>query len=147
MLRAVAVTMDSIMKPVFGTPHGTGVGPTGGMATQTPTRRRHSGYVGFCWCLSTMTKPRGLTRPSMPRNGAMPRKAGSIIEKPNGSSRVALTEPSSAISSIVILPGFDLLDPRAGHPLDVVLAHFAFEQALGVADAVEAEMADIGLGR
>ena len=28
--------MDSIMKPVFGTPTGTGVLPTGGMATQTP---------------------------------------------------------------------------------------------------------------
>ena len=27
-----------------------------------------------------------------------------------------------------------------------MLAHLAFEQALGVADAVEAEMADIGLG-
>jgi len=29
--------MDSIMKPVFGTPTGRGVGPTGGMAMQTPT--------------------------------------------------------------------------------------------------------------
>src|SRR6185437_8448122 len=36
MLRAVAVTMDSIMKPVLGTPTGTGVLPMGGMATQTP---------------------------------------------------------------------------------------------------------------
>ena len=35
--RAVAVTMDSIMKPVLGTPTGTGLGPTGGMAMQTPT--------------------------------------------------------------------------------------------------------------
>jgi hypothetical protein len=33
MLTAVAVTIDSIMKPVFGVPTGTGVGPTGGMAT------------------------------------------------------------------------------------------------------------------
>ncbi len=39
MLRAVAVTIDSIMKPVFGTPHGTGVGPVGGIATQTPTEK------------------------------------------------------------------------------------------------------------
>ena len=36
MLAAVAVTIDSIMKPVFGTPTGSGVLPTGGMATQTP---------------------------------------------------------------------------------------------------------------
>ena len=30
IFRAVAVTMDSIMKPVLGTPTGTGLGPTGG---------------------------------------------------------------------------------------------------------------------
>ena len=40
---------------------------------------------------------------------------------------------------------FDNLDARVGDPLDVFLAHLALEQALGVADAVEAEMADIGL--
>ena len=38
MFFAVAVTIDSIMKPVFGTPTGTGVLPTGGIATQTPMR-------------------------------------------------------------------------------------------------------------
>ena len=76
----------------------------------------------------------------------MPRNAGRIIEKPNGSSLVALTAPSSPTSSTVILPVLDLLDPRAGHPLDVVVAHLALEQALGVADAVEAEVADIGFG-
>ena len=91
------------MKPVFGTPQGTGVGPTGGIATQTPTEKTF-GNVGFCWCLSTITKPRGLTSPSMPRNGAMPRNAGRTIEKPKGSSRVALTAPSSPTSSTVILP-------------------------------------------
>ena len=37
MLCAVAVTIDSIMKPVFGAPAGTGVASTGGIATQTPT--------------------------------------------------------------------------------------------------------------
>ena len=47
MFSAVAVTMDSIMKPVFGTPQGTGVGPTGGMATQTPTEKMFL-YFGFC---------------------------------------------------------------------------------------------------
>ena len=45
------------------------------------------------------------------------------------------------------LAGLDLLHPRIGDPLDVVVAHLALEHALGVADAVEAEMADIGLGR
>ena len=39
----------------------------------------------------------------------------------------------------------DILDAGVGDPLDVLLAHLAFEQALGVADAVEAEVADIGL--
>ena len=36
MFFAVAVTIDSIMNPVFGTPTGTGVVPIGGIATQTP---------------------------------------------------------------------------------------------------------------
>jgi len=36
MFIAVAVTIDSIMKPVLGTPTGTVVGPIGGIATQTP---------------------------------------------------------------------------------------------------------------
>ena len=44
------------------------------------------------------------------------------------------------------LARLDLFHPRAGDPLDVVLAHFALEQALGVADAIETEMADIRLG-
>src|SRR5690606_33331303 len=47
MLCAVAVTMLSIMNPVFGTPQGTGVGPIGGIATQTPTAKTFL-YFGFC---------------------------------------------------------------------------------------------------
>ena len=78
MLCAVAVTIDSIMKPVFGTPQGTGVGPVGGIATQTPTAKM-LGYFGLRWNLSIRVKPRGFDRPSMPRIGATPRKAGSII--------------------------------------------------------------------
>ncbi len=46
MLCAVAVTMDSIMNPVFGTPTGTGVLPMGGIATQTPTEKI-SGKAGL----------------------------------------------------------------------------------------------------
>jgi hypothetical protein len=36
MFATMAVTIDSIMKPVLGAPVGTGVCSTGGMATQTP---------------------------------------------------------------------------------------------------------------
>ena len=103
MFLAMAVTMLSIMKPVLGTPTGTGVLPVGAMATQTPSAKT-LGKVGLRWCLSTMMKPRGLVRPSMPRTAATPRKAGSIIEKAKGRSCVALTEPSSAISSTCITP-------------------------------------------
>ena len=35
--------------------------------------------------------------------------------------------------------------PRAGDPFDVALTQLAFQETLGVADAVEAEVADIGL--
>ena len=41
----------------------------------------------------------------------------------------------------------DAVDARVGHPLDVAVAHHRFEQALGVADAAQPEMADIGLRR
>ena len=71
--------MLSIMKPVLGTPTGTGVGPVGGMAMQTP-RAKISGQVGLRWCLSTRTNPRGLVSPSTPRIASTPRKAGSIME-------------------------------------------------------------------
>ena len=63
------------MKPVFGTPQGTGVGPIGGIATQTPTAKM-LGNFGFRWCLSTMVKPRGFDRPSMPATGLMPTEGG-----------------------------------------------------------------------
>jgi len=46
MLPAVAATIDSIMKPVFGTPTGTGVFPIGGIAAQTPTAKI-SGKAGL----------------------------------------------------------------------------------------------------
>ena len=45
------------------------------------------------------------------------------------------------------LAGFDGGNARVRNPFDVAIAHFAFEQPLGVADAIEAEMTDIGLGR
>ena len=144
MLRAVAVTIDSIMKPVFGTPTGTGVLPTGGIATQTPTAKI-SGKAGLRWCLSTRMKPRGLVSPSMPRTAATPRKAGSSIAKTLGSSWARATLPSSAISETRIRSGSTLSTRALRDPLDVVLAQLALEQALGIADAVEAEMADVGL--
>ena len=51
-----------------------------------------------------MVKPRGFDSPSIPVTALMPRNAGSIIAKPNGSSVSASTVPSSARLSTVILP-------------------------------------------
>ena len=76
----MAVTMLSIMKPVFGTPTGTGVLPVGGMATQTPSAKTF-GKVGLRWCLSTRMKPRGLVE-ALDRR-ARPRRRG----RPAASSR------------------------------------------------------------
>ena len=78
------------MKPVLGTPTGTGLGPTGGMAMQTPTPKI-SGNALFRCLRSTVTKPRGLVSPSMSRTAPTPRNAGSIMEKTNGNS----TKPSN----------------------------------------------------
>ena len=43
------------------------------------------------------------------------------------------------------LVGIDLVDLGIDDPFDVALAHFRFEHALGIADAANAEMADIRL--
>ncbi len=83
----------------------------------------------------------------MPRSGLMPRKAGSIIEKPNGNSWVAFTEPSSATSSTVTLPLSTFVTRELVNHFMYLSRMRAFEQTLGVADAVEPEMADIGFGR
>ncbi len=45
------------------------------------------------------------------------------------------------------LVGLDLVDLGVDDPFDVALPHLGFEHALGVADAADAEMADIGLRR
>src|SRR6185437_8259386 len=44
------------------------------------------------------------------------------------------------------LAGLDLVQPGVGDPLDMAVAHGAFEHALCVAYTVEAEVPDIGLG-
>ena len=117
------------MKPVFGTPTGTGVLPTGGMAMQTP-RPRTSGYFGFRWCLSVMTKPRRQHHRILHRK---------LVDLLGGAVLVDFLDNH--------LVGFDLLDLRVADPFDVPVAHFAFEQALCVPHPVEAQMADIGFGR
>src|SRR3989304_3174036 len=86
IFRTAAATMLSIMKPVLGTPVGTGVASVGAMAMQTPTAYM-SGYLGDLWNLSTTTKPLGLQRPSTAATAPTPLKDGIIIEYPNGSSR------------------------------------------------------------
>ena len=78
MLCTIVVTIDSIMKPVFGAPVGTGVASTGGIATHTPAAKIGRNF-GLRWCLSTSTKPRGLHRPSTAATAATPWKAGSSI--------------------------------------------------------------------
>ena len=42
--------------------------------------------------------------------------------------------------------GLDFRDLGIGDPLDVMAAHFRFEQAFGIAHACQAKVADIGLG-
>src|SRR5690606_33891761 len=83
MLRTMVVTIDSIMKPVLGAPVATGVASTGGIATHTPAAKMR-GWFGLRWCLSTMTKPRGLHSPSTAATASTPRKAGSSIAYLNG---------------------------------------------------------------
>ena len=106
------------------------------------------GKVGLRWCLSITTKPRGLVRPLDAAHGG--NAAEGRQHHREGERQfvgLALTPPSSSTSSTDILPGSTLVDRGVGDPFDVALAQLALQQALGVADAVEAEMADIGLRR
>ena len=91
------------MNPVFGTPQGIGVGPIGGIVTQTPTAKMFRSF-GFCGCWSTMVTSHGFDRPWVPETGSMPRQAGGIIEKAKGRSRPAFTPPSSPIASTHMRP-------------------------------------------
>jgi hypothetical protein len=73
-------------------------------------------------------------------------EGGQHHRKAKGISCVGLDLPSSATSSTVILPASTFFTRDEVIHLMCLLAQGAFEQALGVAHAVEAEMADIGLG-
>ena len=54
--------------------------------------------------------------------------------------------PSSSSSVTSTASGSDPVDLGIGDPADVAVAQSRFQDALGVADAAQAEMADIGLG-
>ena len=62
-----------------------------------------------------------------------------------GSLWIFLAEPSSLTSVASTPSGSHAIDLGVGDPLDVAVAHDRFEHSLGVADAAQAEMADIGL--
>jgi hypothetical protein len=77
------------MKPVFGTPQGTGVGPMGGIATQTPTAN-----VVELWIALMLVDQDEAAGIGQPCNVTYRRDAAErwqrIMEKPNCSSFVAL---------------------------------------------------------
>ncbi len=141
---AVAVTMDSIMKPVFGTPVGTGVADTGAIATPTPIAKDVREFRIALRLVDQDEAARiGQAFDAAHRGDAAEGRQHHRI----GERQFVRLGDAAVLADLLDrhLAGFDLGDARIGDPLDVVVAHFAFEQALGVADAVEAEMADIGL--
>ena len=73
-----AETIDSIMKPVFGAPVGTGVASTGGIATHTPAANTLANF-GLRWCASMRTKPRGLPSSGAARTASTPVNGGITI--------------------------------------------------------------------
>src|ERR1019366_5455048 len=80
-------------------PTGTGVDSNGGSGTQTPIEKM-LGYLAFLCFLSTVTKPRGLVRPSIhlpssPLRQSTPRKAGRNIVNFDAILCVFFCDPSS----------------------------------------------------
>ena len=134
------------MKPVFGTPQATGVGPVGGMATQTPTAKMF-GYFGIALELVDEGKAARIGKPldaTHRRDAAEGGKHHGIAE-----GQLLLGFHRTIIGNLLDghLAGLEFLDPRTCHPFDVMAAHLAFEQTLGVADAIEPQVADIGFRR
>ena len=82
----------------------------------------------------------------MPNTASMPLNAGSIIEYLNGSTCSFFGLPSSSCSTTCILPASTLVDLGVADPLDVLVAQRRLEHRLRVADAAQAEVADVGLG-
>jgi hypothetical protein len=113
------------------------------MATQTPTEDVGEGRV-----LLVLVGEDEAARIGQPLDAAhrLDAAEGGQHHRIGEGQSCGPTLPSSAISSTMHLAGLEPVHPRIGDPLDVLVAHLAFEQALGVADPVEAEMADIGLG-
>ena len=142
----MAVTIDSIMKPVFGTPTGTGVLPTGGMATQTPMPKTLRVF-GVALVLVDEDEAARIDQPVDAADGRRRRGRPEASWKRQRAVRGSTFGlPASSTSSTCIIAG----------STDVTLAlvtHLMWRsrislssKRLGVADPVEAEMADIGLG-
>ncbi len=133
------------MKPVLGTPTGTGVGPTGAMATQTPTLKI-LGKFGLRWILACQDEAARIGQALDPAHGghAPERRQDHGV----GKGKVARLFDAAVLVHLLDrdLSRLDGLDARVDDPLDVAVAHLAFQEALGVADAVQTEMADIGFG-
>ena len=146
MLWAVAVTMDSIMKPVFGTPHGTGVGPIGGIATQTPTAKMF-GILRVPLVLVDEDEAARIGQPLDAAHRLMPRKAGSIIEIAEGQFLLALRLAVLVDLLDVIVPASTFLTRALVIHLMCLSRISTFQQPLGVAHAVQPQVADVGLGR
>jgi hypothetical protein len=144
MFLAVAVTIDSIMNPVFGTPTGTG-GGSDGSNRDAHADRENIRIFGITLMLVDNHEAAGIGELLDAANGADAAKGGQhhrICER----QFVGLADRS--VVGDLFDGHFTLLNiPYAsvGDPFDMLLAHLAFEQALGVADPVETEVSDIGL--
>ena len=143
----MAVTMLSIMNPVLGTPDRHRRLPDrrycDADAEREDVRERRIALV-----LVDQHEAARIDQSFDAADRSMPRNAGSIMRIAERQLVLpARPSPSSSTSVDVHLAVLDAVDPGVGDPLDVAAAQLALEHRLGVAHAVEPEVADIGLGR
>ncbi len=140
----MVVTIDSIMKPVFGAPVATGVASTGGMATQTPAEKMF-GVFRRALVLVDQHEAARIAQALHGRHGIDAlegRQQHRELERQRmgffvGAGFVALHHMHHAL--------FNLADLGIDDPFDVALAHLAFHQAFGIAHAAQAHVADVRL--
>lgn len=132
------------MKPVLGTPTGTGVAPTGAIATQTPTAKN----VGKGGILLVLVDDDEATWVGQFLDAAhrLDAAEGGQHHRIGEWQLVGLAR-CTVVDELLHRhqAGGDVVDAGVGDPLDVLLPHLAFQETLGVPDAVETEMTDIRL--
>jgi hypothetical protein len=139
----MVVTIDSIMKPVFGAPVGTGVASTGGIATHT-----RGEYARIPRAALVLVHEHEAARIAQAFHGRDFRHALERGQDHRIAERQCLRLAGHALG-VVLDDGHlaiaHLSDLAVDHPVDVTLAQLRLHQSLGIAHTAQAHVPDVRL--